>query len=369
MKIGIVGLPNVGKTTLFNALTHAGAAATSYAYTSPDPNVGVVPVPDQRLWQLHEVLQTPRAIPATIDVVDIPGLAGGASQGEGLGNAFLAAIRAVDAVVHVVRAFTSADVAHLRPNIDPLADVELVETELVLSDLDILERRAVKTAKSARAGDRQAQRELAVLEPVLATLRAGRLSRFVPRDKGDAHVFREFGLVTERPVLFVLNVDDEAAALPPGERLAPYADFVGWARERGDEVVAVAAKLEADLGELDAEEAREFRAELGATAESGLGELITAAYRLLGYLTFFTGDFKSSESRAWQLVAGSTAREAAGRIHSDIQRGFVRAEVVPIEDLIALGSFHAAKERGVLRVEGKDYVVKDGDVLHFRHTA
>jgi GTP-binding protein YchF len=368
MKIGIVGLPNVGKTTLFNALTHAGAAATAYAYTSADANVGVVPVPDPRLWRLNEVLQTPRAVPATIDVVDIPGLAENASHGEGLGNAFLAAIRAVDAIVHVVRAFEDPDVAAVHEGIDPMSDVELVETELVLSDFDIVERRAAKSAKSARSGDRLAQREMSVMEPLLEALRAGKLSRFLPRDKDDEQIYRELALVTERPVLFVLNVADEAAGLPMEERLAPYADFVRWARERGDGVVAVAAKMEADLGELEPEEAAEFRAELGAT-EGGMDELITAAYKVLGYITFFTGDFKSSESRAWQLAAGSTARQAAGRIHSDIAARFVRAEVVPIVDLIALGSFHAAKEKGVLRVEGKEYIVKDGDVMNFRHTA
>lgn len=360
-------MPNVGKTTLFNALTHAGAAATAYAYTSADPNLGVLPVPDPRLDRLHQVLETPRKVHATIDVVDIPGLAGGASRGEGLGNAFLAAIRGVDAVVHVVRAFEDPDVAHIREDLDPLADVELVETELVLSDFDIVERRAAKTAKAARSGDKQAQREIGVLEPLLETLRAGRLSRLLPRGPEDDPLFRELALVTERPVLFVLNVGDDAAPLSPEERLAPFAGFVAWARERGGEVVAVPAKLEADLGELDPEEVAEFRAELGVPA-GGMNELITAAYRTLGYITFFTGDFRSSESRAWQLAAGSTAKDAAGRIHSDIQHGFVRAEVVRIEDLLELASFHAAKDKGVLRVEGKEYIVRDGDVINFRHT-
>jgi len=366
MKLGVVGLPNVGKTTLFNALTHAHAAATVYAYSSPDPNVGMVAVPDDRLWRLHEVLETPRAVPATIEVVDIPGLADGASRGEGLGNAFLAAIRGVDAVVHVVRGFQNDDVAHVRPEIDPLADVELVETELVLSDHDIVERRAAKTGKAARSGDQDARKEMAVLEPLQAALESGSPSRFLSRDDARQPLFRELGLVTERPVLYVVNVGDDDAA--DDDPLAPFGDFVAWAHERGDGVIAVPARLEAELAELDEADAAEFRAELGVPS-GGMDALIRASYDLLGYLTFFTGDHKSSETRAWQLERGSTARQAAGRIHSDIERGFVRAEVVPLEALLEAGSFASAKEHGSLRIEGKEYVVEDGDVLHFRHTA
>jgi ribosome-binding ATPase len=365
VKLGIVGLPNVGKTTLFNALTHADAAATAYAYTSAESNLGVVAVPDPRLDRLHEALETPQKVNATIDVVDIAGLAEGASRGEGLGNRFLADIRGVDAVAHVIRAFANPDVSHVRDTVDPRADAELVETELVLSDLELVERRMDKARKAARSGEKAMQRELATLENLAAALRQGRLARGVERVPEEAPLYRELALVGDRPVLFVLNTDDDESA---AKVLEAHASFVDWARGRGDQVVAVAARLEAELADLEPDEAAEFRAELGADAEGAVAMLLRAAYDVLGYITFFTGDFRSSESRAWQLPRGWTAKQAAGRIHSDIEHGFVRAQVVDVEDLIALRSFHAAREKARQRTEGKDYVVRDGDVINFMHT-
>jgi ribosome-binding ATPase len=365
VKLGIVGLPNVGKTTLFNALTHANAAATAYAYTSAESNMGVVAVPDPRLDHLHAVLETPRKVNATIDIVDIAGLAEGASRGEGLGNRFLADIRGVDAVAHVIRTFSNTEVAHVRDSADPRADVDLVETELVLGDLELVERRVDKARKAARSGDKTAQRELALLENLIAELEQGHLARSVERNVEDAGLYRELALVSDRPMLFVLNTDDDQAA---GDALIAQSDFVDWARERGDQVVAVAARLEAELADLEPDEAEEFRAELGAGGAGALDVLLRAAYEVLGYITLFTGDFRSSESRAWQLPRGWTAKQAAGRIHSDIEHGFVRAQVVSIDDLIALGSFHAAREKALQRTEGKEYIVQDGDVINFMHT-
>jgi hypothetical protein len=361
MKLGIVGLPNAGKTTVFNALTHAGALATAYAFSSAEANHGVVAVPDERLDRLNEVLQTPREVHATIDVIDIPGLAGGAGEhGQGLGARFLSDIREVDAVAHVVRAFDNPEVAFPRVTIDPVADVEAVETELILSDLELVERRRDKTAKAARSGDKAAQGEMQVLERLAGALAEGKRARAIERTTDEEALLRDLALVTDRPVLFVLNTDEAHASA--GD------DLAAWAHERRDEVVALAAKLEVELAELDADEAVEFRAELGVPP-GGVDQVVAACYRVLGYITFFTGDFKSSESRAWQLPRGWTAWQAAGRIHGDIQKKFVRAEVVPIDELIACGSFAHAREKGVLRVEGRDYVVADGDVMHFRHTA
>jgi len=360
MKLGIVGLPNAGKTTVFNALTHAGALATAYAFSSAEANHGVVAVPDERLDRLNEVLQTPREVHATIEVVDIPGLGGGSEHTQGLGSRFLADIREVDAVAHVVRAFENPEVAFPRAAIDPVADVEAVETELVLSDLELVERRRDKTAKAARAGDAAARKEMAVLERLAAGLGEGRRAREIERGADEEALMRDLALVTERPVLFVLNTDE--SHLEAGDTLA------AWAAERGDQVVALAARLEVELAELEPDEAAEFRGELGVPA-GGVDELIAACYRALGYITFFTGDFKSSESRAWQLPRGATAWQAAGRIHGDIQKKFVRAEVVSLADLLDLGSFAHAREKGALRIEGREYVVADGDVMNFRHTA
>jgi len=360
MKLGIVGLPNAGKTTVFNALTHAGALATAYAFSSAEANHGVVAVPDERLDRLNEVLQTPREVHATIEVVDIPGLAGGPEHTQGLGSRFLADIREVDAVAHVVRAFENPEVAFPRAAIDPVADVEAVETELVLSDLELVERRRDKTAKAARAGDAAAKKEMAALERLAAGLGDGLRAREIERNADDEALMRDLALVTERPVLFVLNTDE--SHLEAGTALA------AWAAERGDQVVALAARLEVELAELEPDEAAEFRDELGVPP-GGVDELIAACYRALGYITFFTGDFKSSESRAWQLPRGATAWQAAGRIHGDIQKKFVRAEVVSLVDLLALGSFAHARDKGALRIEGREYVVADGDVMNFRHTA
>jgi GTP-binding protein YchF len=357
MRLGIVGLTNCGKTTLFNALT-LGHAATS-SYTAAQANRGVISVPDERLDRLHDRLETPKKVNATIEVVDIPGM-GGETRGEGLGLRFLADIRGVDAMAHVLRAFEDPDVPHVRPKLDPIADADDVETELVLADLELVERRLQKTGKAAKAGDRAAQKEVAVLERLAAALHEGRRARTVEIGPGDEAIIRELALLTERPVLFVLNTGDEGGE--PGD------DLVAWAHTRGDEVVAVPAKLEAELAELEPGDAAEFRADLGGVAP-GLDHVIAAAYRVLGYITFFTGDHRSSESRAWQLPKGWNARQAAGRIHTDIMDRFVRAEVVPLEALIETGSFHAAREKGALRVEGKEYIVQDGDVINFRHTA
>jgi GTP-binding protein YchF len=360
MKLGIVGLPNAGKTTVFNALTHAGALATAYAFSSAEANHGVVAVPDARLDRLNEVLQTPREVHATIEVVDIPGLAGGNEHSQALGSRFLSDIREVDAVAHVVRAFDNPEVAFPRATIDPVADVEAVETELILSDLELVERRRDKTAKAVRAGDRQAQKEMVLLERFATELGEGRRAREIARGADDEPLLRDLALVTERPVLFVLNADES--------HLDAGAALTAWALERGDGSVALAARLEVELAELEPDEAAEFRAELGVPV-GGVDTVIAGCYGVLGYITFFTGDFKSSESRAWQLPRGWTAWQAAGRIHGDIQKKFVRAEVVPIDELFSCGSFAHARDKGVLRIEGRDYVVADGDVMNFRHTA
>jgi len=362
LRLGIVGLPNVGKSTLFNALTKAGAAASNYPFCTVEPNVGVVPVPDERLERLARTVHEPNVIHATVEFFDIAGLVEGASTGEGLGNKFLAQIRNVDAIVHVVRCFDDPDVTHVAGTVDPERDHDIVTSELALADLAAVERRREKVGKLARSGDKEAQRQGAFLDRVIGELNAGRGARDAVRSSEERRTLRQLGMLTLKPVLYAANVDDVdlgAASLPALDALRRTAT----AHHEEAEVLAFSAKFEAELADLDGDERAEFLAAAGVT-EPGLDRLIHACYRLLGLETFFTvGDH---EVRAWTVRVGSTAYEAAGEIHTDFQRGFIRAETIHVEEFVAVGSYKAARERGIIRSEGRDYVVQDGDVLLFR---
>lgn len=362
LQIGIVGLPNVGKSTLFNALTRAHAAVASYPFTTIDPNVGVVEVPDPRLDDVAAVVQPQEVKPTTVEFVDIAGLVRGAHQGEGLGNQFLGHIRNVDAVAVVVRCFEDPDIAHVSAELDPLADCEVLELELILADVTTVERREEKVRSMAKAQPREHAAELELLARVKAHLESGRLAARLSLSEKEAELLQPLSLLTSKPRLYVANVGE--ADLPDG---GPRAGLVlERARSEGAQAIALCAQLEADLADWLPEEADEYRAELGLDAP-GLHRLIHSGYRLLDLITFFTAT-GTNVVRAWTLQRGETAYDAAGKVHTDMQRGFIRAEVIAHPDLMSAGNFHIARERGLLRLEGREYVVRDGDIIHFRFT-
>jgi hypothetical protein len=360
LQIGIVGLPNVGKSTLFNALTKAGAAVASYPFTTIDPNVGIVEVPDPRLYDVAAIVKPEDIKPTTIEFVDIAGLVKGAHQGEGLGNQFLGHIRNVDALALVVRCFHDPDVAHVTADLDPLSDCDVLDLELVLADLATLERREDKVRSMAKAQPREFAAELDLIAHLKAHLESGRLAARFPMSEKEAELLQPLALLTGKPRLYVANVGEDD--LPGGGSLAQL--VLGRAREEGTEATVICAQLEADLGEWSPQDAAEYRAELGLEC-TGLEQLIHASYRLLDLVTFFTAT-GTNVVRAWTLRRGQTAYDAAGKIHTDMQRGFIRAEIISYSDLMVTGNFHTARERGLIHLEGREYVVQDGDVIHLR---
>ncbi len=361
MKLGIVGLPNVGKSTLFNALTKAGAESANYPFCTIDPNVGVVPVPDERLDRLAELYHPKKVTPAVIEFVDIAGLVKGASQGEGLGNKFLSHIREVDAIVHVVRCFGGTEVIHVENSVDPARDVDTINTELILSDMELLERRIDRVRKQAK-GDKGALAELSVLERLYSVLSDGKPARSADLTQEEWELLADCPLLSAKPVIYCANVGE--SDLSKSETDNPYYVSLCKAIEgENAEVITVCAEIEAELTELNEDEQKAFLDDLGV-AESGLSKLIKASYRLLGYISYLTAG--EPEVRAWTIVKGTKAPQAAGKIHSDFERGFIRAEVVSFDALMQKGSYVACKEAGLVRSEGKEYVMQDGDIVLFR---
>ena len=358
IKCGIVGLPNVGKSTLFNALTRSAIAAENYPFCTIDPNVGIVPVPDPRLDQLAAIVKPERVVPTTVEFVDIAGIVKGASTGEGLGNKFLANIREVDAITHVVRCFVNDDVIHVSGKVDPLADIETINTELALADLETVEKALQRAEKAAKAQDKEAMKARDIIKRVRDALNEGVPARAVELDETERPIVRELQLMTYKPVLYVANVQESGFTNNP-----MLAAVEALATREGSQVVPVCAAIEAEISQLDDAGRAAFLKDLGLE-EPGLNRVIRAGYTLLGLQTYFTAGVK--EVRAWTVKKGATAPQAAGVIHTDFERGFIRAEVIGFEDYIALKGEQGAKEAGKLRLEGKEYIVREGDVMHFR---
>lgn len=359
MKLGIVGLPNVGKSTLFNAITKAGAESANYPFCTIDPNVGVVSVPDERLDVLEKMYNSKKKVTTSIEFYDIAGLVKGASKGEGLGNKFLSHIREVAAIVHVVRCFEDDNIVHVDGHIDPISDIETINLELIYSDIDLIERRIEKTKKSIK-GDKSLTRQLDILENILSVLEMGKSARSIEYSEDEINFVNSLNLLSNKPIIYVANISEDEIMNADNQYVIAVKDF---AKTENAQMVTICAKIEQEISELDDEDKQEFLSDLGLDS-SGLEQLIKASYKLLGLISFLTAG--EPEVRAWTIKKGTKAPQAAGKIHSDIERGFIRAETIDFEVLKEENGLQAAREKGLLRLEGKDYIVKDGDVIHFR---